>query len=41
MFVSGVVIDDEMDVEGVGHIAVDLTQECEELLMTVSRMTTG
>ena len=41
MFVSGVVIDDEMDVEGVGHIAVDLTQESEELLMTVSRMTTG
>ena len=41
MFMSGVVVDDEMDVEGVGHIAVDLTQECEELLMTVSRMTTG
>ena len=41
MFVSGVVIDDEMDVEGLGHIAVDLTQECEELLMTVPGMATG
>ncbi len=41
MFMSGVVVDDEMDVEAAGHIAVDLTQECEELLMTVSRMTTG
>ena len=41
MFVSGVVVNDEMDVEGVGHIAVDLTQECEELLMTVSGMAMG
>ena len=41
MFVSSVVIDDEMDVEVVRHTAVDLTQESEELLMTVSRFTAG
>ena len=39
MFVSGVVIDDEMDVEVARHTAIDLTQESEELLMTVARFT--
>ena len=36
VFVSGVVIDDEVDVEVARHTAVDLTQESEKLLMTVS-----
>ena len=36
MLVRAVVVDDEMDVERVGHAGLDVAQEGEELLMTVA-----
>ena len=36
MFVGGVVVDDEMDVEGLGHVGVDVAQEGEELLVSMA-----
>ena len=41
MLVGGVVVDDEMDVELGRHIGLDVTQEGEELLMTMARFALG
>ena len=41
MFVSGIVIDDEVDCESRGHALVEVTQEGEKLLMAVARLTFG
>src|SRR6476659_4645445 len=41
MLVGGVVVDNEMDVELDRHIGLDVTQEGEELLMTMARFALG
>ena len=41
MLVGGVVVDDEMDVELGRHIGLDVTQEGEELLMTMAGFALG
>ena len=41
VFVGRVVVDDEVQFEGSGHAAVEVTQEREELLMTMARLTLG
>ena len=33
VFVGAVVVDDEMDIQGFGHVGVDVPQEGEELLV--------
>ena len=41
VFVGRVVVDDEVQLEGSGHAAVEVPQEREELLMTMARLTLG
>jgi hypothetical protein len=41
MLVGGVVVDDEMDVELGRHVGLDVTQEGEELLMTMAGFALG
>jgi hypothetical protein len=36
VLVSGVVIDDEMDIEIVGHVGIDVTQEREDFLVPMT-----
>ena len=41
MFVCGVIIDDEMHIEILGHAGIDVSQEGEELLMSVASLALG
>ena len=41
MFVGGVIVDDKMHVEILGHTGIDVSQEGEELLMSVARLALG
>jgi len=41
MLVRAVVVDDEMDIEGVGHAGLNVAQEGEELLVAVARVALG
>src|ERR1700692_1731318 len=41
VLVSGVVVDDQMDVEGLWHSLVDALEKAEELLMSVTRPALG
>lgn len=41
VFVSGVIVDDRMHIEIDGNLSVDVTQETEELLMSMARFALG